>query len=196
MGKVLLGSLALTLTLCVAPAVAQSGSTPALTIPAGDISPSRPIPTGQAPGMRVKVVSDTPAGKVYAVIFQKGDEVLSGLTDFAIQNHVGDAHLTAIGAVSSATVGWLDLSKKLYRGIPVREQVEVLSMVGDIATFNGKPVVHAHLVLGRSDGSTVGGHLWEAYVNPTLEVFITVNPAPLQKTQDDASGMKLIDPAK
>jgi predicted DNA-binding protein with PD1-like motif len=158
------------------------------------ISPSRPIPTGKAPGMQVKLVSDTAGEKVYAVIFRKGDEVLSGLTDFAIQYHVGAAHFTGIGAISTATVGWLNLPKKMYNAIHVDQQVEVLSMIGDVALYNGKPVVHAHLVLGKSDGSTVGGHLWEANVNPTLEVFVSVDPVPLQKKPDDESGMKLIDP--
>jgi len=68
--------------------------------------------------------------------------------------------------------------------------------MGDVATFNGKPVVHAHVVLSRQDGTTVGGHLWEGYVNPTLEVFVTVNPTALEKTPDERSGMKMIDPKK
>src|SRR5271163_4979627 len=67
------------------------------------ISPSRPIPQGKAPGMTVKLVKDTPEEKVYAIVFVKGDEVLSGLTDFAAKYKVGDAHFTGIGAVSSAT---------------------------------------------------------------------------------------------
>jgi predicted DNA-binding protein with PD1-like motif len=146
--------------------------------------------------MQVKLVKDTPDEKVYAVIFRRNDEVLSGLTDFAIQYHVGDAHLTAIGALRGATLGWLDLPEKAYHPIQVTEQVEVLSMIGDIATFNGKPVVHAHLVLGKHDGNTVGGHLWEAYVNPTLEVFVTAYATPLKKAPDTQSGMKVIDPTQ
>lgn len=164
--------------------------------PAKTISPSRPIPTGLAPSMQVKLVKDTPEEKVYAVVFLKGDELLSGLVDFCVKYNVVDAHFTGIGAVSSATVGWLDLEQKLYHQIDVPEQVEVLSMIGDVATFNGKPVVHAHMVFGRSDGSTVGGHLWEAHVNPTVEVFVTANTTGLKKRADDASGMKLIDPGK
>jgi predicted DNA-binding protein with PD1-like motif len=78
----------------------------------------------------------------------------------------------------------------------VDEQVEVLSMIGDIALWNGKPVVHTHVVLGHRDGSTVGGHVWELHPNPTLEVFVTANTTPLKKRADDASGMKLIDPAQ
>jgi predicted DNA-binding protein with PD1-like motif len=160
------------------------------------ISPSRPVPADRAPGMQVKLVKDTPEEKVYTVIFHKGDEALSGLTDFAIQHKVEDAHFTAIGAVSGATLAWLDVPKKMYRRIAVSEQVEVLSLIGDVATFNGKPVVHMHAVLGRSDGSTVGGHVFALDVNPTLEVFVTVNTTPLKKKPDDASGMKLIDPAQ
>jgi predicted DNA-binding protein with PD1-like motif len=160
------------------------------------ISPSRPVPTGKAPGMQVKQVKDTPDEQIYAVIFHKGDEAVSGLTDFAIQHKIEDAHLTAIGAVSSATLAWLDLSKKSYLRIPVAEQVEVLSLIGDVATFNGKPIVHMHTVLGKSNGSTIGGHVFELNVNPTLEVFVTVNTTPLRKKPDDASGMKLIDPTQ
>ena len=144
--------------------------------------------------MQFKVVSETAETKVYVVVFRKGDEALSGLTDFAIANHVTDAHLTGIGALSGATLGWLDLEAKQYRAIPVAQQVEVLSMVGDIAVYAGRPVVHAHMVLGRRDGPTVGGHLWEARVNPTLEIFVTTHASVLRKTPDEASGMKLIDP--
>ena len=158
------------------------------------ISPARPIPTGQAPGMQSKLVSEKAGEKVYAVIFQRGDEILSGLTDFAIANKITSAHFTGIGAIKDATLGWLDLDAKAYHPIHVNQQVEVLSMIGDIATFSDKPVVHAHMVLGKRDGSTVGGHLWEAHVNPTLEVFVSVDAEPLKKKLDEQSGMKVIDP--
>ena len=177
--------------LLVLPAVAQQPDKPEELI-----SPSRPIPAGKAPAMQVKLVKSTEAERVYAVILSKGDEVLSGLVDFARQYKVEDAHFTAIGAFSKATAGWLDLAKKAYRPIHVDQQVEVLSMIGDIALFNGNPVVHTHVILGRRDGSTVGGHLWEGVVNPTLEIFVTVNNVPLKKKLDDESGMKLIDPAQ
>ena len=72
------------------------------------ISPSRPVPIGKAPHMLVKQVKDSPDERVYAVIFYKGDEALSGLTDFAIQNKIEDAHFTGIGAISGATLAWLE----------------------------------------------------------------------------------------
>jgi predicted DNA-binding protein with PD1-like motif len=179
-------AIAAPLLLCLSAAIAQDDS----------ISPSRPIPIGLAPNMQVKLVSDSPQQKVYVVVFHSGDEALSGLTDFAIQNHIVDAHFTAIGAVKGATLGWLDLAHKNYHPIPVNEQCEVASMIGDIAAYNGKPVVHTHVVLARRDGTTVAGHVWELHVNPTLEVFVTANTTPLQKKPDEASGMKFIDPTQ
>jgi uncharacterized protein len=135
------------------------------------ISPSRPVPGGKAPGMQAKLVKDAPDEQVYSIIFYKGDEVLSGLTDFAIAHKVTDAHFTAIGAVSGATLAWLDLSKKMYRRIAVKQQVEVLSLIGDIAVYNGVPVVHMHAVLGKPDGNTIGGHVFELNTQPTVEVL-------------------------
>jgi predicted DNA-binding protein with PD1-like motif len=76
--------------------------------------------------------------------------------------------------------------------IAVGEQVEVLSLVGDIALDGDEPKVHAHAVLGRRDGSTVGGHLLEAHVRPTLEVVLVESPAYLRRLHDAASGIALI----
>ncbi len=66
-------------------------------------------------------------------------------------------------------------------------------LAGDVALQDGRPKVHAHAVLGRSDGSTRGGHLHEAHVRPTLEVVLTELPAHLQRTMHDESGLALID---
>jgi predicted DNA-binding protein with PD1-like motif len=184
------------LSLFLAFALCTASMTFAQESPDSAISPSRPVPVGKAPSMQIKLVKDTPYEKVYAIIFRKGDEALSGLTDFAIANKITDAHFTGIGAVSSATVAWLDLEKKMYHRIAVPQQVEVLALTGDIAEFNGKPVVHMHAVLGKRDGSTAGGHVFELNVNPTLEVFMTVNTITLKKKPDEASGMKIIDPTQ
>ena len=163
--------------------------------PPGMISPSRPVPTGKAPSMQSKLIHQSEGERTYAIIFSHGDEVISGLTDFAIQNHIADAHFTAIGAIDSALLAWFDIPKKNYRPIPITDQSEVLAFTGDIAAFNGKPIVHAHSILSRPDGSVRGGHTFELHVNPTLEVFLTADDTPLAKKQDPG-GLKLIDPAQ
>jgi predicted DNA-binding protein with PD1-like motif len=131
--------------------------------------------------------------ETYAVVLQTGDEAVKCLQAFAKENRLSASQFTAIGAFSDVTLGYFDWAKKDYKKIPVSEQVEVLSLMGDISLDEkGKPKVHAHVVLGRADGSTLGGHLLEAHVRPTLEVIVTETPAHLQRKYDPESKLALI----
>ncbi len=159
------------------------------------VSPSEAVPTGKAPKMQVQLLNPGEPTKQYAVIFYQGDEAFSGLLEFAQQYHVRSAHFTAIGALNGATVGWFDPRRKMYKKIPIDGQHEVIGMSGDIALYQGKPVVHTHMVVGSPDGTTQGGHVLEAYVSPTLEVMVTVDPVTMQKRFDPATDLTLIDPA-
>lgn len=130
--------------------------------------------------------------KTWALVFDAGDTVMEGLTRFARENDLRGAHFTAIGAFQSATLYYFDWESKEYQEIPVEEQVEVLTLAGDIAEKDGEPKVHAHVVLGTRDGSARGGHLKEARVRPTLEVILTEEPAHLVRRHDDETGLALI----
>ena len=163
---------------------------------AGDyVAPSQSVPKGKAPGMQAQLLTQGGQTKEYAVIFAKGDEAFSGLLAFAQKYHVTSAHFTAIGALNGATLAWFDPQRKMYKKIPIEGQVEVISMIGDIALYQGKPTVHTHMVVGASDGTTRGGHVLEARVSPTLEVMVTVDPIAMQKRFDSATDLTLIDPA-
>lgn len=153
------------------------------------------VKSGGAPAMSVKLIGSAGPVREYVVIFSRGDEALSGLTDFAQQYHVSDAYFTAIGAAQGATLAWFDPQRKAYKLIPVPGQTEVASMVGDIALYHGKPIVHTHAVLGLNDGSARAGHVIEMHVSPTLEVFVTTDETDLHKKLDEATGLTLIDPA-
>jgi uncharacterized protein len=102
---------------------------------------------------------------------------------------------TAIGALNRATLGWFDPQRKMYKKIPIDGQHEVIGMSGAIALYRGKPVVHTHMVVASPDGTTRAGHLLAAYVSPTLEVMITVDPVAMQKRFDPETDLTLIDPA-
>jgi uncharacterized protein len=130
--------------------------------------------------------------QTYAVVFDPGDEFIAGLTRFATEHRLGGAQLTAIGGFSAATLGYFDRDRKDYLKIPVQEQVEVLSLLGDITFEDDKPLVHAHAVVGARDGSTRGGHVLEGHVWPTLVVVVTESPAHLRRRHDPALGLALI----
>ena len=159
------------------------------------VAPSEAVPKGKAPNMQVQLLNPGEPTKQYAVIFYQGDEALSGMLEFAQTYHVTSAHFTAIGAVNGATVGWFDPQRKAYKKIPITGQHEVIGMSGDIALYQGKPVVHTHMLVGNSDGTTRGGHVLAAYVSPTLEVMVTVDPVTMQKRFDPDTDLTLIDPS-
>jgi uncharacterized protein len=150
---------------------------------------------GSAPRMKVQVLNEQGGQKEYAVIFSTGDDAFSGLKEFAQQYQVTSAHFTAIGAISGATLGWFDPSRKMYKLMPFSGQMEVASMVGDIALYQGKPIVHTHAVLGLPDGTTRAGHVVEMTVKPTLEVMVTVDPKGMQRQFDPETDLTLITPA-
>jgi hypothetical protein len=155
--------------------------------------PPKTIETDKAPGMKVQLIRDGDT-KTYAVIFYSGDEAFSGLMRFAEEYHVTSGHFTAVGALRGATLGWFDPQKKMFRKIPINEQVEVASMVGNFALYEGKPALHTHMVVARRDGTTTGGHIIEANVSPTLEVFVTVDPTPLERAPNPETGLTVIAP--
>jgi predicted DNA-binding protein with PD1-like motif len=143
--------------------------------------------------MKAQLLHEHEGEKTFVLIFATGDEAIAGLTAFAKEKGLAASHFTAIGGFQEATLGYFNLDKKDYDKIPVREQVEVLSLVGDIAlTDKNEPKIHAHAVLGRSDGTTRGGHLVEARVRPTLEVMLVESPRHLRRKHDAQSGLALI----
>lgn len=143
--------------------------------------------------MKFRTLHEEGGQKTFALVFYTGDEVVSGLTEFAKDQGLDAASFTAIGAFGAATLGYFDVKKKEYDRIPVHEQVEVLSLSGNVATKEDSgPQVHAHAVLGRSDGTTRGGHLLEARVRPTLEVVLTESPEHLRRKTDEETGLPLI----
>src|SRR5262249_28503646 len=113
----------------------------------------------------------------FVMVLESGDEVVGSLTQFAKDQRITDASFTAIGAFSHAVLGYFDWKTKAYRRIPVEEQVEVVSLMGDIALDErDEPSVHAHAVLGTADGAALGGHLLEGKVRPTLEIVLSPSP--------------------
>ncbi len=141
--------------------------------------------------MRSKLLSHE-GGATYAIVFDTGDEIISGLTTFANEHRLEASDFTALGAFSSALLGFFEVEQKEYRKIPIEEQVEVLTLVGNITLDDGDPKVHAHVVLGCADGTTRGGHLLEGYARPTLELMLSEAPVQLRRRFDAASGLALI----
>ncbi|GAA5511744.1 hypothetical protein Dcar01_00457 [Deinococcus carri] len=145
--------------------------------------------------MHSQLLQTSPTGeRTFVLVFAAGDEVAQGLHAFAREQGLEAAAFTAIGALSRVKFGFYDLETQEYVPTEVNEQVEVLSLLGNVALGeDGTPQVHAHLVVGKRDGTAMGGHLLAGHVRPTLEVTLTEQPAHLRRRFNKEFGLTLID---
>lgn len=143
--------------------------------------------------MKATVMAGSNA-RIHLLVLDSGEDPIEELGRFARAQHVSAGWFSAIGAFSEAVVAWFDVERREYEQIPIGEQVEVVSMQGDIAIGDdSRPVVHAHAVLGRRSGAVVGGHLVSARVRPTLEVVLIEGQAALRRRHRPAEGLALLD---
>ncbi|MCB0714120.1 MAG: DNA-binding protein [Ignavibacteriae bacterium] len=142
--------------------------------------------------MRYKQTNTSDNNPTYTLVFDKGDKVMEELQRFAVEQQITAASFVGLGAFSSATLAFYDRQTKGYDPIPVQEQTEVLNVTGNIAIFNGEPRLHVHATLGRPDGSTIGGHLVEGAVWPTLEIALFASSEVLEREMDEETGLPLL----
>lgn len=143
--------------------------------------------------MKSRLIHESQGQRTYVAVLDTGDEAMACLQSLAESEHLAAAQITAIGAFESAVVGFWDWQVKDYEKHRVGEQTEVLSLLGDISLDeDGEPKLHLHAVLGRRNAATLGGHLLEGRVRPTLEVVITESPAHLRRLHDPDVGLAVI----
>ncbi|MGC2333628.1 MAG: DUF296 domain-containing protein [Candidatus Acidiferrales bacterium] len=146
-------------------------------LPPGYVIPGPVTSRGLAPKMRGEQLS-TAGSRTFEVMFGPGDEIMSGLTEFAVKNHITEGYISGIGGLATATLGWGDPQKGGVKTFPVTDKCELASLLGNISVERGKVYVHAHAVVSFSDGSTKGGHVVDAHANPFVEIFIVTTDSP------------------
>jgi uncharacterized protein len=143
--------------------------------------------------LKSKLLFDENKLKTFAVVFDKNDDVVPLLLQFAEENNLSGARLSGIGAFHRVRLGYFDREARKYQPVDIDEQVELLSLIGNFARKDGKVKLHAHVIVGKRDGSAHGGHLLEGHVWPTMEIMVVETPAYLQRTMDEMTGLALLD---
>lgn len=145
--------------------------------------------------MKHRLLEDVDGQRSFVLVFHAGEEVVAPLTRFADRLHLRGSSIVGIGAFERARLGYFNPETQDFHENAVDEQVEVLSLTGNIAESDeGERKLHLHVVVGRRDASTRGGHLIEATVRPTLELMLTEWPRHLKRTHDKKSGLLLLEP--
>ena len=142
--------------------------------------------------MKATLLNDHGGLRTFAVVLQTGDEAMKAISAFAKEQQLRTTQFSAIGAFSRVVVAYFDWETKKYRNTPIEEQVEALSLIGDITLEDGEHKVHAHVVIGKRDATAHGGHLVEGQVRPTLEILMTETPQHLRRRFDAESGLALL----
>lgn len=124
-------------------------------------------------------------GSTIMARLDRGDNIMESLTAIAEAEAIKAGSVSAIGAVDKAIISYFLIDEQRYDTQTFEEPFEVLSLNGTLTTVDEKPHQHVHIVLGRSDFSTIGGHLQEATVNITLEMHITILDETVTRSEDD-----------
>ncbi len=132
-------------------------------------------------------------GTVYVFRVPEDEELVSYLTSFARERGVRAGLVTGIGALKSCVLGFYDRERQEYERIGVDEEVELVSLTGNVSLREGEPFVHVHAVVGRRDGSTVSGHLFEARVF-VAEVAVLELPGEVELRRERYGGLWLWEP--
>ncbi len=139
------------------------------------------------------VIRDVESG--FMIKLARGEKVVASLTTFCERRGINGGVFQAVGAVEDAEIGYYNLGKREYFFKTIPEIMEVASMNGNVALVDGKPFLHTHAVLSRTDETlaTLGAHIKEATVAVTLEVYLTPFAVPFTRAYDEETGLKLLD---
>ncbi len=132
-------------------------------------------------------------GKLFVIRFEDGEVFPDQLLSFLKAQSIRGGAFSGLGAFRRSVIAFFDTEAREYQDIELDEQLEVLALVGNVAVYEQAPLVHAHAMLGRRDGTALGGHLRRATVRPTLEVFLHVVSDPLRRTLDPKYGLPALD---
>jgi predicted DNA-binding protein with PD1-like motif len=150
--------------------------------------------SADSPDLPAAALLNAGEAPAYLLVFHTGQEVMRGLVAFAKKYDLVAGHVTGIGAVSGAVIGYFDPQKNAYLRNQQNDQAELLSLTGNLALNDNAPFFHIHVALGLRDGAARGGHLFEAMVRPTVELVLTSSTRPVRRKVDRDTGLPLLDP--
>jgi predicted DNA-binding protein with PD1-like motif len=138
--------------------------------------------------MRVFRVSE----RRFFLQFEHGEEIKEKLRAFANEHEIGAGVLSGVGAAERCELDFYHLPEQRHESIEVNEAAEVAGLVGNLTRGeDGRAIAHVHATLGRSDGSTVGGHVERMVAGATLEIDLEVLPGTLRRKLDPRVGLQL-----
>lgn len=130
--------------------------------------------------------------KSFVLRFDKGEEVIEELAKFMQDQDIEACVFYGIGSAYEVVLGYFNAYIKSYRKKPFYEENEIVSLTGNGAMLEGKPIIHAHGIFSRNDFSLIGGHVFKLIVNVTCEVYLTKLEGFLERKNNPEFDLKLL----
>ncbi len=127
-------------------------------------------------------------GSVFVIMLKKGEKLMETLNRFVEEKQIKGGFFQAVGAVKGVEIGYYDHNKHEYDWKTMEGEHELLSLLGTVSETG----VHAHIVVSDETYSCIGGHLKEAEISATLELFLT-ELKKIRRKQDAETGLKLME---
>jgi uncharacterized protein len=132
---------------------------------------------------------------VYIVRLDTGERIIETLTAFCARENIRAASISGVGTCVGTVLGHLNWETKTHRQRPLEGHFEITSLLGNVSILDGKPLVHLHVTLAEEETSRAfSGHLHEAEIRATGEIFITTLAGELPRRKDPATGLNLLEP--
>ena len=132
------------------------------------------------------------AGNKYVLRLNRGEEVISSITELCKKENIKAGSVSGIGATQLVEAGFYNFNKKKYCGYCYHQNMEILSLLGNISTKDGEPYLHLHIVVLNDEGEASGGHLTKAVISVTGEIFIDSIDIDIDRQKDELTGINLM----
>ncbi|MEN9327997.1 MAG: hypothetical protein RI947_805 [Candidatus Parcubacteria bacterium] len=128
----------------------------------------------------------------HVISLARGEELFASLLEWAHKNNISSATFTGLGATDELEVAYYHLPTKTFERHTIHEEVEIISLTGNLGHVKNDPALHIHGVFSRRDLSTFGGHLFKVRISGACELHVTTLPSRLDRNYDEATGLNLL----
>ena len=128
----------------------------------------------------------------YLLRLDPGEELRSEVEKFCAETGINAAWVNALGSCKELELAYYNLEKKEYETKSFSEDLEIATMVGNIAIKDSSPFVHIHGTLSNREMSVIGGHINRCVVSATCEVSIWVAGGTMSRKYDESTGLHLL----
>ncbi|OQB05948.1 MAG: hypothetical protein BWY19_00615 [bacterium ADurb.Bin212] len=126
------------------------------------------------------------------LVLKKDEEIVAEIKKYCQTNKITGGWLSGLGAVSGVELAFYNLKDKRFTQKKIDQELEIVSLVGNVATLDNDTTTHIHAVLSDINMKPIAGHLISATVAATCEIKLEVFDQAIKRKYNDHIGLNLI----